>query len=130
MRAVAVCLIWNDQGEVLLAQKSDGLWEFPGGKQEPEETLMQCAEREIREELNLQIEALEKTGPQINISKTFAPLQLELVTCRLLSGSIQLHEHVQAKWVSPMELQQHELCPPDAALWLMYLEQLRFTTDS
>ncbi|KAA0011159.1 (deoxy)nucleoside triphosphate pyrophosphohydrolase [Billgrantia pellis] len=57
MKHVAAALAIRD-GQILLARRAPGqslagLWEFPGGKQEPNETIQQCIEREIREELSL-----------------------------------------------------------------------------
>ncbi len=65
---VVAGIIWQDEAEVgtpdgkfLIAQRPfdgllGGLWEFPGGKQEPNETLPQALVREIQEELAIQIE--------------------------------------------------------------------------
>lgn len=59
---VAVAVIQDQQGRVLLSRRHDrahqgGLWEFPGGKLEPGETLSQALRREIWEELGLRIAA-------------------------------------------------------------------------
>lgn len=58
----AAVIFRNENQEVLIAQRPadhllGSLWEFPGGKLEKGETLQQCLEREIREELNVKIEA-------------------------------------------------------------------------
>jgi A/G-specific adenine glycosylase len=57
---VAAAVLVDAQGYVLLAQRPEdgllgGLWEFPGGKQEKDETLPECLAREIREELQADI---------------------------------------------------------------------------
>ena len=56
-----VCAVLHDQsGRVLIAQRrlvtADGVWEFPGGKVETGETSAQALVREIREELDTEIE--------------------------------------------------------------------------
>jgi len=59
---VAVAAIVNKNNEVLISQRSvashqGGLWEFPGGKLEPGETVQQALKREIKEELGLRLES-------------------------------------------------------------------------
>ncbi|MBN1642639.1 MAG: A/G-specific adenine glycosylase [Anaerolineae bacterium] len=57
--SVAAGVIWQDE-RLLIAQRPldgllGGLWEFPGGKQEPGETLPECLQRELREELDIEV---------------------------------------------------------------------------
>lgn len=58
-KVAAVVIPRTDEGlEYLVAKRADnGEWEFPGGKQEKGETVFETAEREIREEFSLEIEA-------------------------------------------------------------------------
>lgn len=55
---VGAAVTVNRKGEVLIAQRREGdmlggLWEFPGGKQEPDETIQECIVRELKEELGI-----------------------------------------------------------------------------
>jgi mutator protein MutT len=57
---VAAGLVFR-QGRLLITQRPAGghlagLWEFPGGKREPDETFEQCLQRELREELGIEVE--------------------------------------------------------------------------
>lgn len=58
---VGAAVTVNSKGEVLIAQRLEGdmlggLWEFPGGKQEPDETIEECIARELKEELGINTE--------------------------------------------------------------------------
>ncbi|MGD9356332.1 MAG: Nudix family hydrolase [Chromatiales bacterium] len=62
MLHVAVAVIRDERGRVLLSRRREGthlagLWEFPGGKVEPDETMEQALRREILEETGLEIKA-------------------------------------------------------------------------
>ena len=57
---VVAGVIRDARGRVLLARRTSGrdlagLWEFPGGKQEQQESLEECLIREIQEELKVQV---------------------------------------------------------------------------
>ena len=59
-KRIGVAVIKNQQGEILIDRRRKsgemgGLWEFPGGKIEPGETIEECIEREVHEELAIQI---------------------------------------------------------------------------
>jgi A/G-specific adenine glycosylase len=59
-KTIGVAVIWNADGLVLIDRRNPegllgGLWEFPGGKVEPGETIPACIQREIREELGIAI---------------------------------------------------------------------------
>ena len=61
---VAVAILLNREQSVLTSwrqphQHQGGLWEFPGGKREPDETLLDALKREINEELGVVIEQAE-----------------------------------------------------------------------
>ncbi len=60
-KEVGAAVVVNRKGQVLIAQRLDnamlgGLWEFPGGTQEPDETMAECVARELKEELGITIE--------------------------------------------------------------------------
>jgi 8-oxo-dGTP diphosphatase len=61
MKHVACGIMTDKDGNILMGQRHSrgtdpGVWEFPGGKQEKDETIEQCLHREWMEELNLRIE--------------------------------------------------------------------------
>ncbi|MCF6137758.1 NUDIX hydrolase [Pseudalkalibacillus berkeleyi] len=51
-------LIKDSEGNILVVQDRDNLWNFPSGKREADETLLQCAKREVKEEIGVQVNKL------------------------------------------------------------------------
>ncbi|HAD30942.1 8-oxo-dGTP diphosphatase MutT [Methylophaga nitratireducenticrescens] len=77
---VAVAIIVNNDEQVLIArrhahQHQGDLWEFPGGKREANETRLEAVQREIYEEVGLQVEQAE---PLMQIVHDYPELQVEL----------------------------------------------------
>ncbi|NJL09399.1 MAG: 8-oxo-dGTP diphosphatase MutT [Calothrix sp. SM1_7_51] len=103
-KIIGVAVIWNHQKQILIDRRRiegtmGGLWEFPGGKIEPGETVQDCIKREISEELGIEIEVGEHL---ITIDHTYAHLRVTLCVhhCRHLSGTPQPLECAQICWVN------------------------------
>ncbi len=104
---VTAAVIRQD-GRVLIAQRPPegmlgGLWEFPGGKQEPHETLPECLQREIREELGINI-AVDEPLVSVKHSYTHFKITLHAFTCRLLAGQPQALGVADWRWATLDEL--------------------------
>ncbi len=102
---VAAGIIWNERGEVLIAQRPlegllGGLWEFPGGKQEAGETLPECLRRELREELAIEVEVGE-LFTKVRHGFTHFRITLHAFTCRYLGGEPQALGVRAWAWVTP-----------------------------
>jgi len=114
---VVGAVIQNQAGEVLCAKRSPkmaqgGLWEFPGGKIEPNETPEESLQREIREELGCEI----AVGPQVaDITYTYPNQVVRLITyrARLMGGQPTPREHAELRWVPVPQLSALEWAPAD-----------------
>lgn len=100
---VAAGVIADAQGRVLLMQRLPGkhlagLWEFPGGKLEPGETIAQALERELAEELAIEVRASE---PLISIPWHYPEKSVCLHACRVTAwrGTAQAREGHPLRWV-------------------------------
>jgi mutator protein MutT len=116
---VTAGLVWKD-GELLITRRPEGshlagYWEFPGGKQEPGETLEACLEREIREELGMEEKAV-KHLDQIDHDYETKSITLHLFQCDWLNGTPTPIGCDQLRWVKPEELADYKLPPPDVQL--------------
>lgn len=114
---VAAGLIWNGDGKLLIAQRPmegllGGLWEFPGGKLEPGETLQECLRRELREELAVEVDVGE-LYTVVQHSFTHFRITLHVFTCRHLDGEPQAIGAQNWAWVTPEELRQYSFGKAD-----------------
>jgi len=107
-------------GRVLIARRrpgsaGGGRWEFPGGKQEPGETLAQCLERELHEELGVRVQV----GPRlmsVPIDRGPEALVLHAFWCRLVEGRPRTIGVDQVAWVRPADLAAYDLLEADRAV--------------
>ncbi|SDK77410.1 8-oxo-dGTP diphosphatase [Modicisalibacter muralis] len=116
MKNVAAALIING-GHILLTRRAPGenlagYWEFPGGKQELGETIQQCAQRELEEELSLPSIAGEVFMESIYRYEGGA-INLVGVLVEAQRGPLTLTVHDRAEWIPISQLMQYELAPAD-----------------
>ena len=105
---VTAAALIRDDGRVLVAQRNandmlGGLWEFPGGKREGDETLAECLAREMREELGVEIEVGEPLTV-VEHAYTHFRITLHAFRCRLVSGEPRCLDCAAFRWVTPAEL--------------------------
>ena len=89
-----------------------GQWEFPGGKVEPGETPEEALIREIKEELDIEI----SVGKYIHTVEYDYPtfhLSMLCFICKILSGSLVLKEHEEARWLEKNNLYSVDWLPAD-----------------
>lgn len=90
-------------------------WEFPGGKIEEGETPEQALAREIKEELNTEIQVGELIGT-IEYDYPKFHLSMDCFWCEIMQGGLELKEHEAARWLSKEELYSVDWLPADVGV--------------
>ena len=89
------------------------LWEFPGGKVDPGETVFNAVRRELDEELGL--ETLSVSGPPLfQRQDPGQPFHIQFLAAQA-SGAVRLMEHSEVAWLNPASSADFALAPTDAA---------------
>lgn len=103
-----LCAIIYFDTKILVAQRSEKMkmplkWEFPGGKLEENESEIDCIKREIKEELNIEIEILKKL---LISDYDYGTFKIKLIPylANYISGDIQLSEHNDYRLLNKSEL--------------------------
>ncbi|HTV57552.1 MAG TPA: (deoxy)nucleoside triphosphate pyrophosphohydrolase [Verrucomicrobiae bacterium] len=117
-RNVVAGLIWN-QGKILVCQRRKWdtfalLWEFPGGKLEPNETPAEGLRRELREELGVEASIgaeIYRTGHRYTQMKE--PLELIFFHAKADPGAMRPLAFEQIRWLTPDSLPELEFLPAD-----------------
>lgn len=111
----------NEKGEPIIFATQRGYgdfkggWEFPGGKIEEGETPEEALVREIREELDTEIEVGELLDT-IEYDYTTFHLSMKCFWSSIVSGALVLKEHEAARWLTKDEIYDVEWLPADISL--------------
>ncbi|MGF1602090.1 MAG: A/G-specific adenine glycosylase [Thermosynechococcaceae cyanobacterium] len=110
-KQIGVAVIWNDNDQILIDKRPEkgllgGLWEFPGGKIEADETVEDCIRREIQEELGIDIEVGDHL---ITVDHAYTHFKVTLTVhhCRHLKGEPQTLECDEIRWVTLDEIESY-----------------------
>jgi 8-oxo-dGTP diphosphatase len=107
---VAAGVIVQD-GKYLITRRYDdshqgGLWEFPGGKREEGETLVECLRREIKEELDLEVEVGQLLR-KVCYAYALCTVELHFFRCAIGAGVPKAMGCQDFEWVRPDQLTQY-----------------------
>lgn len=119
------CALIEEQGCLLAALRSPamthpGQWEFPGGKLELGESPEACLQREIREELGIEIGDL-RPLPPLEHRYPEGCIRLRPYLCRWQGGTLHPREHSDVRWLRPAELPALNWLEADRPVLEMYL---------
>lgn len=126
-----VAAIIHKDNKILATKRGYGefinQWEFPGGKIEENETKEEALKREIREELNIDIEI---TNFALDLEYQYPTFYLKMscYDCTIKSGTPELIEHNDARWLSKAELDDVNWIPADVAA-VDYLKKTMNSND-
>lgn len=109
---VAVAVITNSDGDILIAKRPDdvhqgGLWEFPGGKVEIDESLEAALKRELYEELGIELQSCQ---PLLEIHHDYPDKQvfLDVWSVTSFSGQAYGREQQPIRWVALEALKEYD----------------------
>jgi 8-oxo-dGTP diphosphatase len=119
---VAAAALVDRDGRVLIARRPSGkehagLWEFPGGKIEPNERPEQALIRELKEELDIDVTE-SCLAPLIFASHAYDTyhLLMPLYVCRRWKGIASPLEGQELKWVRPKAMREYPMPAADEPL--------------
>ena len=117
--AAVIHEVIHDGGRILATQRGYGefkdKWEFPGGKMEAGESREEALRREIREELDTEIN-IGKLLCTVEYDYPAFHLTMHCFLCTVAAGDLKLKEHESARWLSAQELNAVDWLPADVQI--------------
>ncbi|CEQ15166.1 (deoxy)nucleoside triphosphate pyrophosphohydrolase [Paraclostridium sordellii] len=125
---VVAAIIENENKEILCALRSPemtlpNMWEFPGGKVEENESLFEAIEREIKEELDCDIKALDVFNDNTHDYGNFV-VNLISIKCTLVGGVPMASEHSKLIWLKRENLDSLKWAPADVPAVKQLVEEI------
>lgn len=114
---VVAAVIENDQKEILCALRSPkmanpNMWEFPGGKVKKDEEIFDALKREIKEELQCEIKAIEQFHDNTHEYENIT-INLIAIKAKIIAGSPIAKEHSKLIWLKRENLTSLKWAPAD-----------------
>ena len=132
-QVIGIGVVINEAGDVLIDQRLEegllgGMWEFPGGKQEPGEPIEACIARELMEELGIVVSVGEAL---ITLDHAYSHKKLQFVVhlCDWCSGDPKPLSSQQVRWVRPEQLKNYPFPAANARIIDALLGRLNTTSQ-
>ena len=132
-QVIGIGVVINEAGDVLIDQRLEegllgGMWEFPGGKQEPGEPIEACIARELMEELGIEVSVGEGL---ITLDHAYSHKKLQFVVhlCDWCSGDPKPLASQQVRWVRPEQLKDYPFPAANARIIEALLGKLNQTNQ-
>ena len=132
-QVIGIGVVINAVGDVLIDQRLEegllgGMWEFPGGKQEPGEPIEACIARELMEELGIVVSVGEAL---ITLDHAYSHKKLQFVVhlCDWCSGAPKPLASQQVRWVRPEQLKNYPFPAANARIIDALLGRLNTTSQ-
>ena len=132
-QVIGIGVVINAVGDVLIDQRLEegllgGMWEFPGGKQEPGEPIEACIARELMEELGIVVSVGEAL---ITLDHAYSHKKLQFVVhlCDWCSGDPKPLASQQVRWVRPEQLKDYPFPAANARIIDALLGRLNTTSQ-
>jgi 8-oxo-dGTP diphosphatase len=123
-----VAALMEEKGRFLLCQRKEGdsfggLWEFPGGTVEEGESLSQAIEREIKEEINVDVAASDVLQ-EFTDENEHLRIKVFLIRCSIRSYNFKTNDCENFGFFSLKEIERLELAPVDKKIFC-YLREMQ-----
>ena len=117
MPLLVTAAVISDGDKILITRRPKdkrhpGLWEFPGGKVDPGESPEKALCREIREELDAEVQVMEIFEVVFH-RYDWGPVLILAYSCRLITSSIHNIGVSEHRWIHPRELHEFPILPAD-----------------
>lgn len=122
-----VCGIISNGNKVLICRRKEGkslsgYWEFPGGKLEPDELPEKALQRELREELGMEVDIHDHFTTVTHKYADFC-IKLMAIKCSFIKASFVMSDHDLYEWVEIKELFNWELADADIPIAMILLDE-------
>jgi mutator protein MutT len=124
---IVTCALVEREGKFLMCRRSagssyPGFWEFPGGKLEDGETVEECLERELFEELGIRARA-GRILSVVSIPGKPSDFRLVVIQTKILGGDLAPAVHDAVEWFSLQKLPIRDILPADILFIWKYLQK-------